>query len=53
MSECNDKAESLASDLQHYWGSVVTVVWDKLMETTPLTFVRGKLDTKALSNIES
>ena len=52
MSECNDKAESLASDLQHYWGSVVTVVWDKLMETTPLTFVRGKLDTKALSNIE-
>jgi hypothetical protein len=53
ISKCNHGAESLAKDLQNYWGSDVTVLWEKAMETTQLTFVRCQLDTKALSNIKA
>jgi hypothetical protein len=49
ISECNEEAESLAREIQKYWGSVVHVVWDKVIETSPRTFVRSHLAAEALN----
>lgn len=48
-SECNQEIESLAWEIQGYWGGVVHVEWDKVMETSPRTFVRSELAAEALS----
>lgn len=34
--ECNQEAESLARDIQGYWGDAVRVLWEKAMESTQL-----------------
>ena len=47
--ECNEETESLAREIQTYWGSAVYVVWDKVIETSSRTFVRSELAVEALN----
>jgi hypothetical protein len=48
-SECNQEAENLAMEIQAYWGDIVRVAWDKVMDTLPRNFVRNALAAEAFS----
>jgi len=40
VSECNRKAEEIASEIQRYWGGSINVAWDKVEEESRINFSR-------------
>jgi hypothetical protein len=44
--ECNEDVESLAREIQAFWGDEVLVRWEKVSETTPRSHVRCYIAAK-------